>query len=799
MAEALIKEKTWDKEFEKPIIQEWKDKQAYKFDPTSKKPVYSIDTPPPYVNAPVHIGQVTTYILMDMFARFHRMTGYNVLFPLGLDRNGLPIEVAAEKKFQVHLNQVPREQFIEMCKQVLEQSSLTSTESFFMAGISFNSWKIGNEIGDIYLTDSPEYRSLTQDSFIDLWNKGLIYEGEYPTNFCTGCQTTLADAEVEYEDRPTTFNDVIFVIKETGEKLTIATTRPELLCSCKMVVFHPSDEKYQHLEGKKAIVPIYGFEVPIKSHTVADPEKGTGLVMMCSYGDSADVRFFREMNLTPVFAINADGTMNKNAGPLEGLRVKKAREKIIEMLKEKGLLTGQKQIIHPTPICERSKDPIEFIAMKEFYLKQVDFKDKMRTISDQLVFYAPESKQILDNWINSVSIDWPISKRRYYATEVPLWYCESCGEVIVPPKGKYYQPWREPPPIQKCKCGSTKFRGETRVFDTWFDSSISPLCILQYSRNDSFFEKSMPCTLRPQGKEIVRTWLYYTLLKCYHLIGKPIFKEVFINYHIVDAEGEKMSKSKGNVIDPQDVMKKYGAESLRLWAAVEGNLDKQDFRCSYDRIAGAGKTLIKLWNVAKFISMFPHINKKISEVDLIDTDKWIIQEVNSITIQAKAGYSKYDFHNPMINMRHFIWETFASHYLELVKNRAYNSLGKFTKEEQESALFTLHYCLDRILRLVSPIIPVISFKIYNDLYEKDIHSLPFPEVEQEFTSPFLSQELIDLDSLIWKAKKDSSLSLKAEVKELQMPEKFRPIEKDIISAHSVINLKYGSEVKVLVA
>ena len=557
-----MKEKAWDKELEKPIVQEWRDNQVYKFDASSTKPVYSIDTPPPYVNAPVHIGQATTYILMDMFARYHRMKGYNILFPLGLDRNGLPIEVAAEKKFKVRLNMVPREQFIDMCKQVLEESSLASTESFFLAGIGFNSWKVGKEIGDVYQTDSPEYRALTQGTFIDLWNKGLIYEGEYPTNFCTGCQTTLADAEVDYEDRPTLFNDITFIVKETGEKLTIATTRPELLCGCKMVVYHPSDERYNKLEGKMAIVPVYGFEVPIKSHTVADPEKGTGLVMMCSYGDSTDVRFFREMNLSPVFAINSNGVMNEKAGPLNGLKVKAAREKIIELLKEQGLLTGQREITHSTPICERSKDPIEFISMKEFYLKQVEFKDEIRKISDKLEFFSPESKQILDNWINSVSIDWPISKRRYYATEVPLWYCEKCGWVCVPEKGKYYQPWRDPAPVDKCpKCGSTQFKGETRVFDTWFDSSISPLYILQYGRDDSFFGKSTPCTLRPQGKEIVRTWLYYTLLKCYLLTGKPIFKEVFINYHIVDSEGEKMSKSKGNVIDPLAVTELYGTDA----------------------------------------------------------------------------------------------------------------------------------------------------------------------------------------------------------------------------------------------
>ncbi|MEM2974044.1 MAG: class I tRNA ligase family protein, partial [Candidatus Micrarchaeia archaeon] len=400
----------------------------------------------------------------------------------------------------------------------------------------------------------------------------------------------------------------------------------------------------------------------------------------------------------------------------------------------------------------------------------------------------------------SITIDWPISKRRYYATEVPLWYCEKCGWVCVPQKGRYHQPWRERAPVDKCpKCGSTNFRGETRVFDTWFDSSISPLYILQYSRNNSFFEKAMPCTLRPQGKEIVRTWLYYTLLKCYLLTGRPIFKEVFINYHIVDSEGEKMSKSKGNVIDPQDVIKMYGAEPLRLWAAVEGNLDKQDFRCSYSRIAGAAKTLVKLWNVAKFISMFPKVEKDISEVRLMDTDKWIIHEVNGLVKQASERYARYDFHNPVIGAKHFIWETFASHYLELVKNRAYNTAGSFTKEEQEAAIFTLHYCLERILRILAPVIPIITAKIYKDIYDKDVHFMQFPCIETEFSPQFTTQELEELNSMIWKRKRESGLSLRAELKELQIPEKFKTIKKDIANAHNVKLLNYASEVRIVLA
>ena len=379
----------WSKDFEKPIYEEWKSKKKYEFDKSVKNPVYSIDTPPPYVNTPIHIGQATTYVLMDFFARFRRMTGWNVLFPLGLDRNGLPIEMEAEKKNNVKLTQLGREKALKLCEDILQSSSMASTETFLRSGISFNSWKLGIDIGDVYHTDSPEYRSLTQDTFIDLWKKGLIYEDERTTNFCPGCQTTIADAEVEYADMPTTFNDIKFKVKETGDEIIIGTTRPELICTLGMIIFNPDDDRYKHLAGKTAISPIFEKEVPIKAHPAAEIEKGTGIMMMCSFGDLTDIRFFREQKLEPVIAINKDGTMNERSGFLKGLPVKEAREKMIEALREKGLLVKQTKTQHRTPVCERSKDPIEFIAMPELYLKQVKYKPKMKEFAKKINFFAP--------------------------------------------------------------------------------------------------------------------------------------------------------------------------------------------------------------------------------------------------------------------------------------------------------------------------------------------------------------------------------------------------------------------------
>ncbi len=791
----MINAKSWDKEFEKQLYLDWKEKKVYSFNKNSRKKIFSIDTPPPYVNTPVHIGQTTTYVLMDMFARFKRMKGYEVLFPLGLDRNGLPIEMAAEKKFNVKAHKVKREEFIEMCRKILEEASLKSTETFLKCGISFNSWESENEIGGLYLTDSEDYRTLTQATFIDMWKKKLIYEENRINNWCPGCRTTLADSEVIRADITTNLNFVKFPIKGSKEHILIATTRPELLCTAALVIFNPKDERYKKLEGKKAIVPIFNIEVPITSNTAADPNFGTGLVFMSrSAGDQDAVRFLRDMRIEPKMAVDIDGRMNENAGFLKGLKTLEARDKIISMLKEKDFLQKQEALLHSVPICERSKDQIEFIAMPEFYVKQIEFKKEILELQKKLSFYDESSRQILTDWINSLTIDWPVSRRRFYATEIPLWYCKKCSWVYVPEKGKYYKPWKEKPPIKKCeKCKSTEFRGEERVFDTWFDSSISTLHILKYGIDDEFFKKAFPCTIRPQGKEIIRTWLYYTILKCYLLTGKCAFKDVWINYHVVDETGKKMSKSLGNVIDPQEAINKYGAEAFRLWAAVEGNITTGDFRCSFDRIDNAGKTLNKIWNIAKFISTF---EKPKQNYFLNDLDKWIINELNTLINYANERYEKYDFHNPVIKIRHFIWDTFASHYMELVKARAYNKEGRFTKESQSGAIYTLYYCLDNILILLAPVIPFLTASIYYELYNKDIHFVDFPKKQKMIEAAIETSSIVELNSKIWNFKKSNNKPLNADLGFITIPNKFKPLEKDIVATHKIKNLEYGEELKI---
>jgi valyl-tRNA synthetase len=382
-----------------------------------------------------------------------------------------------------------------------------------------------------------------------------------------------------------TLNYVRFKV-QNGEDLVIATTRPELIASCKAVIVNPADDRYKKLHGMNAYTPLYNEPVPILPRPEADPEFGTGAVMVCSYGDYTDVRLFRELRLEERIVIGLDGRLNGNAGFLSGLKVEEARKKMIERLESEGLLVKSEMITHMTPVCERSKTPIEIIPMEEYYLKQTEFLEDLRRLAYKMEFLPEQARQLYIDWVNSVTIDWPVSRRRYYATEIPVWYCKSCGYTYVADDGKYHRPWKEPPPINRCpKCSSTEFIGDDRTFDTWMDSSISPIFIISDRKTGKISWNLYPVTVRPQGKDIIRTWLYYTVLRCFLLTGKAPFKKVWVGGLGLDEHGEKMSKSKGNVIDPVPILKRYGADTFRFWSAQEASLG-EDFRISETRIAG---------------------------------------------------------------------------------------------------------------------------------------------------------------------------------------------------------------------
>ena len=769
--EPKILEKAWNPELEMQVLKKWEETNLYDFVLAEKN--YTIDTPPPYPSGrPWHIGAASHYSQIDMIARTARMAGKNVYFPIGIDRNGLPVELYTEKKHNIRMRETERGEFLNLCKAALDDLESEMIQIMRSLGIS-------GGIKDHYRTDSEEYRVLTQATFIELWKKGQIYLANRPNNYDWVSGTTIADAEITYVDLPTKLVYMKFSVKDSEQKIIIASTRPELLCACKTIIVNEEDERYSNLIGKKIIVPITNKEVEIRTHHSAQKEFGSGAVMVCSYGDQNDVALFRELKLEEVVAIGYDGRMTELAGDYAGLKPKQARTKIIEDLEKNGFVEKIEEISHRTPVSERSKIPIEIIPMEEYYLKQKDSVKKMRELGAEITFYPDMHKQILMNWLDSISIDWPISRRRYYGTEIPIWYCKNCSEPHVPEPGKYYRPWKEESPIKNCsKCGSSEFIGEERTFDTWMDSSVSPLFITKYQKDEEFFKKTYPAGIRPQAKDIVRTWLYYTLLRCEHLTGQKPWSEAWIMGYGLDEKGMKMSKSKGNALDPLPVIERLGADTFRFWSASEVN-QGYDFRCSEQKIDATRKFLSKLWNVSRFLSSF----SVIQSAEPTDTDKWILSELDKLITECHKGYKKYNFFIPSIAIREFTWNLFAANYIEMVKARAYG-IG-FSDEEKNSAIFTLHKVLSTILKLLAPITPFITEYLWQTLYsDESIHKQKQAEPKSCEDLTHFTKEITDFNSKVWNEKKSKGLSLKDPI-QIPIPDNLSVFAKDFASMHNL--------------
>lgn len=781
--EPKIQSTSWNPEIEKAILKKWEEQDIYRF-AINEEPAFVIDTPPPYPSGrPWHIGAAAHYAQIDMIARTARMNGKNVLFPIGIDRNGLPVEIYTEKKHKVRMRQMDREKFLELCKVALDDLEAEMIQIMKGMGLSGN-------FREHYRTDSDDYRALTQSTFIELWKRGLVYLANRPNNYCPDCGTTIADAEIIYDEIPTKLAYMKFKIKETGDTLIIASTRPELLFACQAVIVNPEDDRYKGLQGSHAVLPLFNREVEIRPHHSAKPEFGSGAVMVCSYGDQNDVQVFRELGLKEIVALNENGFTTEAAGQYAGLRINQARTKVIEDLKNSGFMEKEESIMHRTPLCERSKTPIEIIPLHDYYVKQLDFVPQLRELAFKLKFHPDMHRQILLNWLDSIAIDWPVSRRRFYGTEIPIWYCNTCKAPNLPEPGKYYRPWKEKPPFDKCKkCGGTRFTGEDRTFDTWMDSSISPLYVTKFGKDKKMFDYAYPAAVRPQAKDIIRTWLHYTMLRCVQLTGRMPWNEAWIMGYGVDEKGEKMSKSKGNVIDPFPVIQKYGADTFRFWSASEANLG-YDFRCSEQRIAGSQKFLSKLWNLGRFLSAYEVVRSEPEE--LASTDKWILAELRRLVEKCVTGYEEFNFFIPANEIRDFTWNLFAAHYVEMVKGRVYD--GDDEDKGRRSALFTLHKCFSTILLLLAPIVPFITEELWTKLYsDKSIHlqKIPYsaivdlPTEWQKYT-----KQITDFNSMVWNKKKETikdgkPLSLKDPIS-IPVPAELAQFAKDLKEMHNLV-------------
>ena len=789
--EPKITQKAWNPELEKDILKQWEDEHLYEFSPGNDN--FTIDTPPPYPSGrPWHIGAAVHYSQIDMVARTARMAGKNVYFPIGIDRNGLPVELYTEKKHNIHMHQTDRAKFLELCRE-----SLDDLESEML--LIMKSLGLSGDFENHYRTDSKAYRILTQSTFIKLWRNGEIYIANRPNNYDWTSGTTIADAEISYIDMQTNLVHMKFKIKDTDRHIIIASTRPELLCACRCVIVNPDDQRYTKDVGSKVIVPMTGAEVDLRTHHSAKKEFGSGAVMVCSYGDQNDVALFRELKLEETISIGLDGKMTKAAGPYAGLKPKQARAKIITDMQQDGHIEKIEEITHRTPVSERSKTPIEIIPMEEYYMKQTESVEQMKKLGDEITFHPAMHKQILMNWLDGINIDWPISRRRFYGTEIPIWYCKDCSKPYIPESGKYYKPWMEKCPAESCpECGSTEFVGEERTFDTWMDSSVSPLFVSKYGNDEKFFNATYPASIRPQSKDIVRTWLYYTLLRCERLTGSKPWGEAWIMGYGLDERGLKMSKSKGNAIDPLPIIEKMGADTFRFWGASEVN-HGYDFRCNEQKIETTKKFLSKLWNVSRFLSSFPVTNNantshtEIHTNKLSDTDRWILSELDDLVAECTRGYDEYNFFIPAVAVREFTWNIFAAHYIEMVKGRAYG-IG-FSDEERDGAISTLHRVLSTILKLLAPITPFITEYLWKMLYSSEsIHvqrqATSMPKDDSDITKDTskdtkdTTKDIMAFNSKVWNEKKSRGLSLKDSIK-MDIPDNLAGFTKDLTSMHNL--------------
>jgi valyl-tRNA synthetase len=786
----LSKQPKFSKKYN-PLIEEekifhfWQENELFRFKNTSQKKQFIIDTPPPYTNASWHIGGAIHYSQIDMIARTMRMFGYEVLFPMGLDRNGLPIEIQAEKENNIKINEIPREEFLRLCHQLLDKYGSQILNLIKKLGLSCNSYTWEK----IYKTDEYQFRALTQETFIELYNKGLIYEDDRPTNWDIILQTTISDAEIEYKELIHTLYTIKLKLVDSDDTIAISTTRPELFPSVGIIIYNPTDERYQTLYKKEAIIPIWNLRIPILPHPYAKADFGSGLVMICSYGDLADVQIFRELKLLPKYSITLQGTLSDQTGKYAGLNILEGRKAIINDLKDLSLIINEKKITYLAPTSERSGAMIEFIGMKEFYINQIDSIEKLKNLAKQMKFFPDHSRSIWINWLEKINIDWPISRRRYYGTEIPLWYCNSCNNILVPPPGPYYQPWKDECPIKQCpNCANTAFTGETRILDTWMDSSNSAIYIRKYPENlpssilSNFSSTPYIADIRVQGKDIVRTWLHYSMLKGDLLFSKPMFDKVWISGHVLDKYGYKMSKSKGNTVKPEPIIEKYGADALRLFGASESS-HGSDIRFNESKLAGQSKFFNKLFNISKFISNFEY-TIDFNTNYLYESDIWILSELSRVLENAYEGLRNFDFSIPANLIIKFTWDLFSNHYLEMVKHRLFSQDDLNSKQ---SCIWTLNYVLDAVLRVLAPIIPYVTEYLYLKLYNISIHKQLFqntskiPKKYSEETTELLKS----FNTSIWKMKQELKISLKEPIELSNFPENLSQFKSDLLGMHNL--------------
>ncbi len=777
-------------ESEPRIAEFWQKERIFAFNPKSKAEIYSIDTPPPTVSGKMHIGHSFSYSQQDFVVRFQRMMGKNVFYPFGTDDNGLATERMIEKMKNVKGQFMKRKEFVELCLKTLENIRPDFVYDWKRIGISA-------DFNIFYTTINEHCQRISQRSFLNLYKMGRIYRKKAPFIWCPECQTAIAQVEMKDNERD---SNMVYMKFDTSlnEQITIATTRPELLPACVAIHIHPDDKRYNKFIGARAKIPFSDREVIITSNKDVDMNFGSGIVYHCTFGDMDDVKWLEELKIEPIEILNKDGMLNEKAGRFKGLHIKKAKQAVIDALKQEGRIEKLEPIRHVVNVHERCETDIEILSTEQWFIKYLELKEDFIKYGRKIKWYPEHMKARYENWIYGLKWDWNISRQRHFGIPIPVWYCKKCNEIIVAEEKQLPVDPLIDKPNKKCKCGSNEFMPEKDVLDTWATSSLTPDIAIELFEDKSLQKKLHPMSLRPQAHDIITFWLFNTVVKSYFHHKNIPWHDVMISGWALDPKGKKMSKSKGNVIEPRDMIKKYSADALRFWAAGSRLGDDLPFQ-EKDLVTG-NKFIIKIWNASKlaFMHLGDYKLEKPAKLELVD--RWLLSKLTKVVKSATENFINYEYMHTKLETETFFWHTFCDNYLELIKDRLYNA-DKRGKEARLSAQYTLYHSLLTIIKLMAPIMPFITEELYQLYYKKhekakSVHLTKWSElIMNDEHAEHIGDFVVAVVEFVRKKKTENKKSLKFPVKKLIIRSKveekdFDAVEADIKAATSAEHIAY---------
>jgi valyl-tRNA synthetase len=769
----------------------WAEQQTYAFDRTAERAdVYAIDTPPPTVSGSLHMGSVFGYAQTDSIARYQRMLGKVLFYPMGWDDNGLPTERRVQNYYGVRCDpslpydpsyqppaeapkdpvSISRRNFVELCLRLTAEDEKAFEALWRTLGLSVD-W------AQTYTTIGPESQRASQRAFLRNLARGEAYAQEAPTLWDVDFRTAVAQAELEDRELPGAYYRIGFT-RPDGEQVFIETTRPELLPACVALVAHPDDERYQPLFGTTVTSPLFGAEVPVHAHELADPAKGSGIAMICTFGDTTDVVWWRELDLPVRSIIGRDGRLLPTApegvaeapyAELAGKTAKQAQKRVVELLAESGDLVGEpKPITHPVKFFEKGDRPLEVVTSRQWYIRNggrdAGVREELLQRGKELAWHPPHMQARYENWVSGLNGDWLVSRQRFFGVPIPLWYhLDAAGEPvydapIVPAEQALpIDPSSDTPPgfseDQRGVPGG--FAGDADVMDTWATSSLTPQIAGRWEDDPDLFDRVFPMDLRPQGPEIIRTWLFATVVRSHLEHGGLPWRDTAINGWVLDPDRKKMSKSKGNVVTPLPLLEEYGSDAIRYWAC--SGRPGTDTAVDFGQMKVGRRLAMKLLNASKFVLGFPEAGPgEVTEA----VDLAMLQSLSEVVASTTEAFEGYDYARALERAEAFFW-TFCDDYIELVKGRAYGE-----GPAAESANRALRTALDVQLRLFAPFLAFAAEEVWSWWREGSVHRAPWPVAAPTGGDPAVLGVAGEVLAQVRKAKSNAKTSMKTAVTSL---------------------------------